>query len=94
MTGQREVRSHSFGMDMELGNGVLSVLNEDGLNAHYGADAETGRGLRAVAFDVAVTNLAKVSDILANSGVESRRIGKRLIVDPAPGQGSILAFME
>ncbi|MEM7069790.1 MAG: VOC family protein [Pseudomonadota bacterium] len=94
VSGQREVRSHSFGMDIELNNATLSVLNEDGLKAHYGAKASADRGLRAVAFDVVVDSQSKVSELLDKNGVPSRMIGKRLIVDPAAGQGVIIAFVE
>lgn len=92
---QREVRSHSFGMDMELPNSTLSTLNDDGMKAFYGlAETPKGRGLRAMAFDVAVESLDKTKEFLKESYIEAKMIGNRLIVQPARGQGAILAFVE
>lgn len=92
---QREVRSHSFGMDMELPNATLTTLNEDGMKAFYGVkDVPSARGLRAMAFDIAVRDIEKTKDVLKTSGIEFKIIGKRLIVDPAEGQGCIVAFVE
>lgn len=95
VTEQREVRSHSFGMDMELPNATLTTLNDDGMKAFYGlTNAPEGRGLRAMAFDVKVQSLDNVKKVLKKNNVESKVIGARLIVAPASGQGAILAFVE
>ncbi len=92
---QREVRSHSFGMDMNLPNATLTTLNDDGMKAFYGLDsAPQGRGLRAMAFDIDVQNLDKTKKILKNNNIEASMLGERLIVQPASGQGAILAFVE
>ncbi len=93
MARQREIRSHSFGMEFSLPNAKLSVLNRAGMRAHYDADAPEQRGLRAVAFDLTVPSLDGVTTVLNESGVESRKVGDRLIVDPAPGQGALIAFL-
>lgn len=95
VSGVREARSHSFGMDIELPNATLSILNESGMRAHYGCEeAPAGRGLRAMAFDIEVSSLAEVEQILNVGQVTSRRIGQRLIVNSAIGQGAIIAFVE
>ena len=94
-TEQREVRSHSFGMDMELPNATLTTLNDDGMKAYYGLkDTPQERGLRAMAFDITVQNLDKTKENLKNNKIEAKMIGGRLVVEPASGQGAILAFVE
>ena len=92
---QREVRSHSFGMDMELPNATLTTLNDDGMRAFYGKDnLPKSRGLRAMAFDVSVQSLDTIKNILKKNQIEAKMIGARLVVKPASGQGAILAFVE
>ena len=94
-TGEREVRSHSFGMDIELPNTTLSTYTDAGMKAHYGVEGlPQRRGLEAKAVDVTVSDLGKVADLLKKNSVETRTVGKRLIVDPAEGQGAIIAFVE
>ncbi|MEO0909699.1 MAG: VOC family protein [Pseudomonadota bacterium] len=94
-SGEREVRSHSFGMDIELPNTTLSTYTDAGMKAHYGVEGlPQRRGLKARAVDVIVSDLGKVADLLKKNGVEARTVGKRLIVDPAEGQGAIIAFVE
>ncbi len=94
MSGQREIRSHSFGMEFTLPNAKISALNKAGLKQHYGVDASDDRGLKAVAFDIVVKDQKAVADHLAGQGIETRTIGQRLIVDPASGQGAMIAFIE
>lgn len=94
-TGQREIRSHSFGMEMTLKNAKLDVLNDPGISTYYAVDASARpRGLRAIGFDVEVENLEAVLKILDANQIESKRVGSRLLVGPAPGQGAIIGFVE
>ena len=94
MSGQRELRSHSFGMDIALPNANVTVLNKAGLKAYYGAEAAAERGLKAVAFEVRVPSIGDVKAILKQRDIASREVGERLIVDPALGQGAMIAFVE
>lgn len=95
VSGQRNPKSHSFGLDFAMPNGMVSVLNSDGLKDIYGIDKpDDKRGLTLVAFDVRVRSLEMVETILSKNGIYSRTVGPRLIVDPAPGQGAYIAFME
>ena len=97
VSGQRDPNSHSFGLDFQAPNGILSVMNKAGLKGFYGAEPPQNRGARGlelVAVDILVSSLEKASEILKANNIESRRLGPRLIVDPAPGQGAILAFVE
>lgn len=95
VSGVREIRSHSFGFEMTLPNAKLSALNESGMQALYGvSQLPAGRGMRALAFDVAVKDLETVRNLLDQNGIEMRQQAGRLLVDPAPGQGAIVAFTE
>ena len=95
LSGQRNVRSHSFGMEIELSNATLSILNSDGMKVLYGLSVvPMERGLRAMAFDVEVQSLEKTGKVLKENGISTRNSGPRLIVDPAPGQGAVIAFVE
>lgn len=93
-SGVREIRSHSFGFDMQLPNATLTALNESGMQSLYGiSELPPGRGMRAMAFDVEVADLGATEKWLGKNGVTSRIVGQRLIVDPDQGQGAILAFV-
>lgn len=94
MSGQREIRSHSFGMEMELPNAKLNVLNDDGIHQIYGISPKAMRGLTAVAVDVAVSNLKETKSLLEKASVEASHIGTRLVVKPERGQGVVIAFLE
>jgi len=94
LSGQGECDLHSMGMDIKLPNASLHVLNNAGLKDKYGVDAPTERGLRAKAFDVSVSDLKSTQDVLNEAAVQTRTVGERLIVDPAPGQGAIIGFIQ
>lgn len=95
VTGQREVRSHSFGMEMKLPNATISSLNSDGMKNYFGVDElPTIRGMRAMAFDVKVKELSKLTKHLEKQEIDYKNISGRVIVDPADGQGAIISFRE
>ena len=95
VSGQREVRSHSFGMDMEMPNGNLSVLTPAGMKANYGEhELPSGRGLRLMAIDIAVSSLEKTISVLTANKIDFQTVGSRVVIAPALGQGAILAFVE
>jgi len=95
VSGERDPNSHSFGLDFDAPNGVLSVFNSAGLKGFYGiSSAPHGRGLRLVAMDIAVKSRDKVKSLLAANNIEFTELGPRLIVSPSEGQGATLAFVE
>ncbi|MEM9332825.1 MAG: VOC family protein [Pseudomonadota bacterium] len=95
VAGVREIRSHSFGLDMELPNAHLSALNESGVETFYGLrDLPTGRGMIAIGFDIEVSDLKQTSGTLKKNGIPFREIGARLIVEKAEGLGATIAFVE
>jgi len=70
-------------------------MNADGMRAWFGLDetlAERGLRFRAVIF--ATTSLAGVREILKSNGISWRETMKRIVIDPAPGQGAIYAFED
>lgn len=92
---QRNVNAHSFGMELAASNATISVLTPEGFGAFFDvARSPHGRGLRLEAIVFAVADLDRLRAVLNKGAVSVRKLGERLIVDPAPGQGAILAFEE
>lgn len=91
---QRAVSAHSFGMDIETGNAVVSVLNPAGFEAWFGAAPATGRGLRGAAIVFKVDRLERVEALLRRNEIAYEHRHHRVLVRPAPGQGVIFAFEE
>jgi len=94
-TGQREIRASSLGIEAETPNGVVAILTPDGIDALFGLpDSVMVRGLRLCAFTLAVKDLDTVAKRYDDQGIDYRQQAGRLIVDPAPGQGALIAFEE
>ncbi len=84
-----------FGKSLALENASLKLLTPAGFEHDYNLDTRNlAQGLRALAFDVIVNDLANIQVVLRISGIKSTRIGSRLVVPPATGQGYTLAFMQ
>ena len=93
VVAQRDQNSDSFGIEIKSGNANIAVLSPVGVNAWFGAQtASRERGLIARAIVFGVTNPARTREILEAGKLAFREIANRIIVDPAPGQGVILAF--
>ena len=94
-TGQRAIRASSLGIQADTPNGVVAILTPDGINALFGLSGSAAtRGLRLCAFTLAVKSLDTVAKWFDDQGIDYRRQAGRLIVDPAPGQGALVAFEE
>lgn len=92
---QRDVNAHSFGMDIEAGNGNIAAYNREGLMAWYGIKSGChGRGLRFRAFSVGVKNLSKTKEYLKKKKIKTKKLGNRLVVAHAPGQSCVIAFEQ
>lgn len=92
---QREVRAHSFGIDLEADGARLSVLTTEGVRSLYGSLAEAWqRGLRFQGLVLNCRSLSALRALLQANGVAWREYGGMIVVDPAPGQGAFLAFGE
>ena len=92
---QREMDADSFGMSFEAGNGLVSVLSPEGMQAFYGMECERNeRGMQFQAFVLNVQNLATTKAHLKQQGVDFSVRGPRLLVAPAKGQGTTIMFEE
>lgn len=90
---QREINSHSFGMDMKSANANIAVYTGEGLKAWFGVKKGChSRGLRMRAFVIGVRDLEKTEKLLKKSKVKVKKIAGRLVVDHVKGQGCIIAF--
>ncbi len=95
LTGQRSIRASSSGIEAETGNGHVSVFTPYALEAMFGVPVrQHARGLRLRGFSLAVPDIAALADGLAGRQVGFRRMGSRIVVDPAPGQGAFICFEE
>jgi len=98
LSGQRDIRSSSSGIEAEMGEGSVSILTPYALNALFGVAAGRqgfqGRGLQLRGFSLAVPDIESLISGLSSRNVEYRQLGSRIIVDPAPGQGAFICFEE
>ena len=92
---QREMDNHSFGIELALHGSRVSVLTAAGMRAFNGLDVETAdRGLIFRSYSVRVANLDRTIEHLETNGVDYVRVLDRVLVPPAPGQGSPILFEE
>ena len=92
---QRDVRAHSFGLDIACANATLSVLTAQGIKAHYGVDSgRHGRGLYGEGLVFLVSSLEATEKCLVDSAIPFIRQAHRIIVLPEAGQGAFFAFEE
>ena len=93
--GQRAIRATSLGIEADTPNGIVAILTPEGIHALFGlSNSLTTRGPRLFAFTLSVKDLDAVAKHFADQGIEHRRQAGRLIVDPAPGQGALIAFEQ
>jgi len=93
----QDVEATGDGVDILGANGTLSLYTPDGLQKNYGVELtpSTDRaGPRLVAYEIGVASLDETAMMLASRAIDVRQVGHRLIVANAPGQGSVLAFVE
>ncbi len=92
---QREMEADSFGMSFTVGNGLVSVLSPDGMQAFYGMECERKeRGMQFQAYVLGVQNLATTRAYLEKQGVKFSTRGPRILIAPAKGQGTTIMFEE
>jgi len=95
LTGQRDIRASSSGIEADTGAGIVSIFTPYALRAMLGTDAEHSvRGLRLRGFSVAVSDLDGLCGCLDGNQVDFRQHGSQIIVDAAPGQGAFIIFEE
>lgn len=93
LVNEREVVSHSFGMDIRASNSTISVLTPDGYELFYGGHEESHeRGLIARAIVFACNSLEAIAKHLKSQDIEFGYHLGRLVVKPAVGQGAMFVF--
>ncbi|MBX5167536.1 MULTISPECIES: VOC family protein [unclassified Rhizobium] len=94
-TAQSAVEKTGFGVNIAAPNAKISLMTPEGLEAYFEiAVASADRGLRGRAILFTVTDLAVTEAHLAANGVTYTRKNNRILVKPAPGQGTLFAFEE
>jgi len=95
LTGQRDIRASSAGIEADTGHGLVSILTPYALNALFDIEsAHHRRGLQLRGFSLAVPDIETLADYFDRRTVDYRRHGQRIIVDPAVGQGAFICFEE
>lgn len=91
-TGQRELRSTSFGIEAEVEGSLVAILTPEGFRARYGLDAPaTHGGLVFAAFDLQAADATAAAGFAGSTVME---MPDRLVVPPAPGLGAVLAYRK
>lgn len=96
-TGVDQASYYNSSMSIALPNGKISVLTPSALKSDYGFDmpaCHLNNGLQLATWEVEVSALDQVAMLLAESGIDARQIGQRIVVSNAPGQGAPLTFIE
>ena len=92
---QREVSAHSFGIDLEAENAEVTVLNAAGLRGFFGLEDDSGeRGVRLCAIVFATTIFDLLEQRFRQARIGFERVGQRLVVPAARGQGAVFAFEQ
>ncbi|MDR9809426.1 VOC family protein [Rhizobium hidalgonense] len=92
---QSAVEKTGFGVNIAASNVKISLMTPEGLEAYFEiAVSSADRGLRGRAILFAVADLAVTEAHLAANGVTYTRKNNRILVKPAPGQGTLFAFEE
>jgi hypothetical protein len=82
------------GIEIEAANGAIVVLTPAKLLEELGVEAFADPSLRLVGLVFGIAGLPQTEALLRAGRVSHKRLGGRLIVQPAPGQGAIFAFEE
>ncbi len=89
-TGQRELRTTSFGIEAEVEGRSFLILTPDGFRARYLVDAPNPRrGMLFAAFDLKVLDLDRAAGY---AGRAAKRHAEHVVVPPAPGLNAVVAF--
>ncbi len=90
VTGQRELRTTSFGVEAEVDGQLFLILTPAGFRARYEIDPPNPRrGMRFAAFDLKVLDLERAAGY---AGRAAKRGEGRVVVPPAPGLNAVVAF--
>ena len=88
--GESELRSSDSGLEAEQGHQALHVLTREGFRSRYEFDPPNPRrGLLFAALEISVLDLDRAAGY---AGGSARRREERVVVPPAPGLGTVIAF--
>ncbi|MEM6383538.1 MAG: VOC family protein [Pseudomonadota bacterium] len=94
-TGDRDLRTTSVGIEMDLPNAYVSVLSPDAYEAMTDqAVAPWGRGPRIMACEIVVEDLGAMQTILEGNSVSYAERDGSLIIPPQDPFGCTLIVME
>ena len=83
VTGDRDVRATSFGIEMDLPNALVSVVTPTGYTAMSGQElGPRGRGPRIEAVEMAFADLGALRKHLDKGGVAYATHGEALVIPP------------
>ena len=97
VSGQSVAAEAEWGIDLQLSNGLVSIISPKGLKSEYGIELTSPllrNGPRLVTYDLVVKSLNETAMMLAEKGIVAGQIGNRVVVANAPGQAAALAFIE
>lgn len=88
-TGQRELRTTSFGVEATVDGKAIAILTPAGFRARYGVEPpDPRRGMLLAAFDIVVADLDSAA---AHFGTAGERREDRVVVKAGPGLGAVMA---
>ena len=88
--GESEIRSSDLGLEVEQRDQALHVLTRDGFRSRYEFDPPNPRrGLLFAAVEISVLDLDQAAGY---AGSSARWREERVVVPPAPGLGTVIAF--
>ena len=93
-TGARPDGERRPGIDFNLANARLSVLEPAAFEARFGLPAGAPSKLRFAAIVFSVRSAAAVAKLLAAGAIEHDIRDNDVVVPPAPGQGAAFIFRE
>ena len=90
---QREMDVNSFGMSFDTPTAKITVLSPDGMRAFHGLETQRAeRGLLFQGFVVNVKDIRITRELLVKNNQKFVELSGRLVVGPAPGQGTAIIF--
>jgi hypothetical protein len=90
MTGERELRATSLGVEAKVDDQTIAVLTRVGFQARYGVPApDLRRGLLFAAVELSVPDL---DHAIGFGGPTAMRHEGMIVVPPSPGLGAVVAF--
>ncbi|MBV6658981.1 MAG: VOC family protein [Devosiaceae bacterium] len=94
-TGDRELRTTSVGMEMDLPNALVSVLSPTAYAAMTGQEvAPWGRGARLVAVEMAFADVEALATRLDGEGIAYEQRGEALVIAPTQSFGLTIIAHE